>query len=322
MAESATIVQVETEASDALRAHDLARLLLCLEARPALATSDAPDIQLDTAITRRMMRMPLLAAAIYHAVLDPAGMPLLNEVAARYASTHRQRAMHMRFQYQLAFVRTPLSWLVYHGMWSPQKVATGMCLLDHGLTDVSNVADMRHGVLCDALWGAYTYPQFIARMLRAGIRLEPGEDEDAITYCLGSRTLDQAEASLRTLLPVYAGRMVLPIDIAQWVAIFAGRRGSSVVQIFRLLDVLRALGLRLTPAVREVLARVEGLLAMADAADAERVRRTLLARRMLSRSIGVRELSDAIASVASEGETHSHQLVVVQRRHRPTPVDA
>jgi hypothetical protein len=64
-----------------------------------------------------------------------------------------------------------------------------------------------------------------------------------------------------------------------------------------------------------------------DAADAERVQRTVGVRRLLTRTIGVPEgeIGDAIASWASEGAPYSQRLVVVpqavRRRHQPPPAE-
>jgi hypothetical protein len=97
--------------------------------------------------------------------------------------------------------------------------------------------------------------------------------------------------------------------------------------VYRLVDVLRALGMRLTPEARAMLAQhYPGLLERVDAADAERVQRTVGVRRLLTRTIGVPEgeIGDAIASWASEGAPYSQRLVVVPQavrlRHQQPPL--
>jgi hypothetical protein len=301
--------------------------------RPDLATSDAACVR-QSNTDRHALRMPLLAVATYRAMYHNDGMPLLEEVAARYASTHPKGSpMRMQFSYDGydgPYEHTPMSWAA--SFRTPRWLAVNQRLLDFGLTDPSNSEQQSGSVLYNALWHCYEHPHFIERLLREGFRLSEAEDAPAVAVCMNAPAPRLAVIALRTLLPVYAGRMVFaePGEIVLWLQMYEPRWQLEPATAFPVVDVLRALGLRLSRAARALMSRVPGLLARVDAADAERVQRTVGVRRLLTRTIGVPEgeIGDAIASWASEGAGHSQRLVVVppavRRRHQPQlpPSDA
>jgi hypothetical protein len=322
---------IEEDVVYALRTRDPIRLYDCLQARPDLATRDDACISLFPT-TNRPHRMPLLAAAIYISVYDndDAHHELLDEIATRYARAH-PRGSPMRMQ--IAFTdtrritRTPVAWALRSFAWTPTAAAMAMRLLAYGLDDTWEDAGAhhQHSLLCCAMDVSYRHPDLITRLLQSGFRLAPHNVEDDEAIQGASHGLREGvEAGLSALLPVYAGRMVFtdPLYLARWLA---RQTLGGLDRTLRVLDVLRALGLRLTPEVRAVLAPVEGLLEWVDAADAVRVRRTLFARRLLGSWLPD-NLRDEIASAASAAGAmpYSQQLVVVppevRRRHQQPPL--
>jgi hypothetical protein len=160
-------------------------------------------------------------------------------------------------------------------------------------------------------------PELVARLLREGFRLHDNnngvEDARAIEGCLWLRQTDEAGiAALRLLLPVYAGRMTRLSTDAESVRLIVRMLRSftpAAAAVVEALDVLRALGLRVTPYVREQLGEIDGLLDALDASDTRRVRRTVEARRAMSQLPD--DIRDRVALQASGGQSYSNQLVVV-----------
>jgi hypothetical protein len=330
---------MEQEAAIAVSTSDLPRLQLCLDVRPDLAVRDdacIPFIQ-----SRPLSRMTLLDAAVSQAsarVYMPSfgdALSVLDWVAARYRQAHPSAAGMQLQTYDddeidvnvyKTTTQTPLD-LVHSDRAVvdsrlPSYVPIIDCLLARGLLSpemehYQNLYD--HSLLFNALWGADKAPPYVARLLEAGFRLR-GEQEYAyaITACLrGRRSIRRAKVGLRLLLSVYAGRMTRCLsattaqeqqaeghDVVYELALHV-RDGRDVLP---LIDLLRALGMRLTPYIRGRLTRIDPyLLPRIAEADAARVRRTLMARRALSQLPD--DVRDRIASAASEGQPYSRRLI-------------
>jgi hypothetical protein len=325
----------ELEASDAVRAHDRPRLQACVEQQPDLAWRDDARIPLYSGVPM-VMHMPLLAIAIHHAVHASSredthnALALLDWVAERYSAAHPKG--------------TPMPLMIFNNggdvfqVRAPQELVLGhidingglnaavacMRLADKGLVS-ARLPHQRQSVLRKAIVAASRFPAVLTHLVQAGERFTPGEADNAdaiVSICEAfinapypvNVVVARLVACLRAaLLPAYAGRITdfeaattRLTGLLRWLAFWRNQPLDEFV------DVLRTLGLRLTPAVRAQLALLEddpNLLQRIDASDAVRVRRTLMARRALSRLPD--DVRDRVALQASGGQPYAHQLIVV-----------
>ena len=118
--------------------------------------------------------------------------------------------------------------------------------------------------LCCALDQAHLCPFLIHMLIQAGARLAPGEGLRAARACNGAN-------ALRTLLPLYAGKLFA--NEAEQLELAHGWMRDRYVP-HETLDMLRKLGLQLTPAVRALVP--PGALQQADADLETRMQRTSL----------------------------------------------
>jgi hypothetical protein len=323
---------LEQDAARAVATSDLPRLRLCLEERPDLATRDDACIPLFFFVRERpRARAALLVAAILQARANTykptmaAAIVVLDHVATRYAEAHPPGSPMLLQTFDVddeeegyaTTSQTPLDLAYNDDNRSICAVDIIQILLQRGLLTSTPQTVRPHwcSLLAQALWYASREPQFVARLLQAGFRLDESGNEDAfiVTACVHARpSVERAAVGLRLLLPVYAGRLRRLNDPAavgdvMYELSLHVRAGRDVLE---LVDLLRALGLRLTHYVRERLGRMDTqILARIDAADATRVRSTLLARRALSQLPD--DLRDRVALQASGGQPYSRRLVVV-----------
>jgi hypothetical protein len=330
----------ELEASDAVRAYDLPRLQACVEQQPDLAWRDDVRIPLYSGVPM-VMHMPLLAIAIHHAVHASRedthnALAVLDWVAERYSAAHPRGTpmplMIFNNGGDVFQVRTPQELVLGHIDINGGLNAAVACmrLADKGLVS-ARLPHQRQSVLRKAIVAASRFPAVLTHLVQAGERFTPGEADNAdaiVSICEAfinapypaNVVVARLVACLRAaLLPAYAGRvtdfeahndernvMVRLTGLLRWLAFWRNQPLDEFV------DVLRTLGLRLTPAVRAQLALLEddpNLLQRIDASDAVRVRRTLMARRALSRLPD--DVRDRVALQASGGQPYAQQLIVV-----------
>ena len=109
---------------------------------------------------------------------------------------------------------------------------------------------VRASPLCCALRQVHVCPYLFHRLVQAGARLAPGEGPLAARACIQGGTVQQGVAALHMLLPLYAGTLFA--NEAEQVQLAHYWNSAHYIEP-ELLDALSQLGLRLTPAVRDVL---------------------------------------------------------------------
>ena len=168
----------------------------------------------------------------------------------------------------------------------------------------------RHGTyiqsspLCFALRIALRCPAVVHMLLEAGGRLAPGEAPLAVQACIVYFSTADALAALSTLLPVYAGKLFAnEAEQLEAVRIWLRNNWHPAPEE---LDMLRRLGLRLTPAVRALLP--PAVLQQADADLETRRRRTLEAAGVLVRNDMPRDIRKRIEELTREDGPWSEGL--------------
>ena len=175
-------------------------------------------------------------------------------------------------------------------------------LLRRGVRLEPNPANRLHDAvqlspLCFALHQAALCPGLIHMLLDAGARLAPDEVPRAVWACLANNAPPASGVlALSTLLPVYESKLFADeAEQLEAVRIWA----YASVAAPETLDMLRKLGLRLTPAVRALLPH--DVLQQADADLEKRRRRTLDAAGAMVRNGMSRDIRERIEELVREG---------------------
>ena len=175
-------------------------------------------------------------------------------------------------------------------------------LLRRGVRLEPNPANRLHDAvqlspLCFALHQAALCPGLIHMLLDAGARLAPDEVPRAVWACLANNAPPASGVlALSTLLPVYEGKLFADeAEQLEAVRIWA----YASVAAPETLDMLRKLGLRLTPAVRALLP--PAVLQQADADWEKRRLRTLHAAGAMVRNNMPLEVRSMMEDFANDG---------------------
>ena len=288
------------ELEDALFQHDLARVSAC--PLRLLRRRDACVRRLTADGTEEMLAVPLACTIEYalNALLDHRGDKRLWTADGRPNATGRQLidaspAFHVLDWFLGVFgdLEAPLNGVISRSATAVTMTPLMYTLSDHwfrsqwGFLEVVGVLErlLRRGVrlepnlanhhprdrdvqaspLCFALYQAHMCPFLIHMLIQAGARLAPGEGLRAARACNGAN-------ALRTLLPLYAGKLFA--NEAEQLELAHGWAQDRFVP-HETLDMLRKLGLQLTPAVRALLP--PDVLQQADANLETRTQRTFQA---------------------------------------------